>query len=280
MEIRPKPGGDLPARLRDVIRLLGKGPRARERARLLWPGPQTDEQPVLAEGPHLVEEAFENGAPMHALVVDSGWEREHAALANAAVARGIPVFMVSGSVFASLAATRTPQGVLVVCGIRVNERPDWQPSDVVLALDRVQDPGNVGSILRTARATGVRSVALGGDSARPDDAKTVRASQGAVFTLRLWRGDLAAWCQSGRERDRPQSRLIATEPRGGRPPWEVDLTGPVTILLGGEGRGLDRVLARRADVGVTLPMRAGESLGVAAAAAALLYERMRQEETS
>lgn len=278
-----EPGGTLPTRLRDMVRLLGKGPGERERARGLWPFPEgagaDRDRPVLAEGPHLVEEALSALVPVSAVIVQSDKDAAYASLLARAYDRGVPVFRVKRGAFESLAATRTPQGLLAVCGIRVAVGEDWRPKGAALALDGVQDPGNVGSILRTARAAGILHVALGVDTARPDDAKTVRASQGAVFTTDLWRGDLAAWCEGYRQGAPGGVRLVATRPREGMTPWQADLTGDVVLLLGGEGRGLDPALDRMAEVGVTVPMRSGESLGVAAACAALLFERVRQEET-
>jgi TrmH family RNA methyltransferase len=232
----------------------------------------------LAEGPHLAEEAFEAGVPMLAMVVRHDEEERFRSLRETGARRGVPCFTVSGPVFESLSATRSPQGILAVCAIRMEKGARWRPKGALVALDGVQDPGNVGAILRTARAAGIAEVALGLGTARPDDAKTVRASQGAIFTVGLWRGDLRLWCRG--DKIGGALRLFATRPRGGIAPWTADLTGRMVLLLGGEGSGLDPELDRLADEGLTIPMRSGESLGVAQAAAAILFERVRQEEGS
>lgn len=269
-----EPDGSLPARLRAL--LTGLGGDGRRRAKAAARGGQGDADLVLAEGPHLVEEAVRAGLTVVAVVATEEGRTGAAGEAVAALAhRGVPVHTVAARAFAGLAATRAPQGVLAV--VRLPSPPPlagaWAGEGLVLGLDAVQDPGNVGALARTARAAGAAMVALGRGSARPDDAKTLRASQGALFFVPAWRGDLAEAVAAARAAG---ARVAATAPRGGVAPWRADLRGPVLLLLGGEGAGLAPALAEAADLRLTLPMAAGESLGVAAAGAVVLYERVRQ----
>lgn len=272
-----EPGGRMPARLRAVIAALGKDARRRQKAaEALHLGAGLA---VLAEGPHLLEEAMAAGLTLVAVVATD------AALARPPATRlpsDVPVYAVSPAGLGRLASTRAPQGIVAVValdGQRLclsRERP-WPlgKGGVALALVGVQDPGNVGSLARSARAAGAALVALDGRCARVDDPKTLRASQGALFSLptaRLAGLDAIAAARA------VGARVVAAVPRGGVAPWHTDLRGPLTLLLGGEGAGLAQALVDQADVRVTLPMVAGESLGVAAAGAALLFERSRQME--
>jgi RNA methyltransferase, TrmH family len=181
---------------------------------------------------------------------------------------------VSEEEFASLAATENPQGVL--CVLR---RPDsGVPSQVadpfVLVLDRVREPGNLGTILRTAWAVGLRQVWLTADSADPFEAKVVRAGMGAQFGLRLVQaGPLAAIRDQLAERGRQP--LYLTVPRAGVSCFapEFSLAG-AALVIGNEAEGItDLELGPH----VTIPMPgAAESLNAAQAATVLLFDAVRR----
>jgi TrmH family RNA methyltransferase len=150
------------------------------------------------------------------------------------------------------------------------------PPDLALWLAGVGDPGNVGTLIRTAAAMGCDWVGLGPGSADPFNPKAVRAAMGATFAVPLLEGvkadDLAT---------RPGVRVIAAVVDGGAPPWEVDLVSPSLIALGAERAGLDVSMGPFTDehevVRVTIPQEStAESLNVAAAGAILLAEARRQ----
>lgn len=154
------------------------------------------------------------------------------------------------------------------------------PPDLALWLAGVGDPGNVGTLIRTAAAMGCDWVGLGPGSADPFNPKAVRAAMGATFALPLLEGvraeDLAT---------RPGVRMIAAVVSGGLPPWEVDLVAPSVIALGAERAGLDISMGPFTDehevVRVTIPQESvAESLNVAAAGAILLAEARRQRATT
>ena len=153
------------------------------------------------------------------------------------------------------------------------------PPSLALWLAGVGDPGNVGTLVRTAAAMGCDWVGIGPGSADPFNPKAVRAAMGATFALPLLEGvtaeDLAT---------RPGVRVIAAVVSGGLPPWEVDLSGPSLIALGAERAGLDVSMGPFTDqhevVRVTIPQESvAESLNVAAAGAILLSEARRQRAT-
>ena len=172
------------------------------------------------------------------------------------------------------ATTGHPDGVLATLSPPQPD-PARRPG-FVLALDGLQDPGNLGTLLRTALAAGVEEVWLA-EGADPYAPKVLRASSGAALALplrRLSRDELLTLLQgpsaAGLQR-------VATLVSGGTPYWELDWIRPTVLLLGNEGAGLDPQLAALADARVTIPHSpAVESLNVAVAAAPLLLERWRQ----
>jgi RNA methyltransferase, TrmH family len=151
------------------------------------------------------------------------------------------------------------------------------PALIVMATD-LQDPGNVGAVVRSAEAGGATGVMLTGASADPWGWKALRAAMGSTFRMPVVSAtDALTGC------DRIASagvRVIAATPRDGPAMYEVDLRGPVAIVIGGEGAGVTPDLLARADERLTIPMAAGvESLNAAVAAALLVYEAARQRRT-
>ena len=232
-----------------------------------------DEGLLLLEGRHLLEEALRLQLTPELVVATPAWISRHGDLWEQlpAATRRQPM---ADSALALAASTSHPDGVLATLRLP-SPQPVSRPG-FVLALDGLQDPGNLGTILRTALAAGIEEVWLA-EGADPYSTKVLRASSGAALALplrRLERSDLLSWLQG------PQAaglQRVATLVSGGRPYWDVDWTQPTVLLLGNEGAGLDRQLAALADVRVTIPHSpAVESLNVGVAAAPLLLERWRQ----
>lgn len=146
---------------------------------------------------------------------------------------------------------------------------------LLLALDGVEDPQNLGAILRCAEAAGADGVVLPARRSAPLTAAAVKASSGASEHLALCR--VAGLASAVSEIKRAGLWCIALDPRGECLAWEFDLCQPTCLVVGGEGTGLHRLVRQRCDVGLRLPMRGRvASLNVAAAAAAALYEVARQ----
>jgi 23S rRNA (guanosine2251-2'-O)-methyltransferase len=146
---------------------------------------------------------------------------------------------------------------------------------LLLGLDGVEDPQNLGAILRTAEAAGVDGVLLPERRSAPLSGAAVKASSGASELLQLCR--VSGLASAVAEVRRAGLWCVALDPRGDELPWEVDLTQPTLVVVGGEGKGVHRLVRERCDARVRLPM-AGQiaSLNASAAAAALLYEVARQ----
>jgi 23S rRNA (guanosine2251-2'-O)-methyltransferase len=197
--------------------------------------------------------------------------------------RGVKVSYRTRDQLTAIAGTPHHQGVVA----RVAERAYAALGDLLgrpaelgepaffLALDRVQDPRNLGAALRSAEATGVHGVILPSHQAAGLTAAVARSAAGALEHVQVSR--VPNLVQVLETLKREAVWILGATPSGGRPPWEVDLTVPLCLVLGGEGEGLRPLVARTCDWLLTLPMRGrGESLNVSAVAAVLCYEVLRQ----
>jgi len=168
--------------------------------------------------------------------------------------------VMTPSVFAAIADAETAPGIAAEI-----ELPSVKRDGSVVLLEGVQDPGNVGAIIRSAAAFGAGTVIVDRQCADPWSPKVLRAGQGGHFTLGIRQVDDLLGAMG-------KQRLICTVVRGGRPLREADLSGSVAWAFGAEGAGLSAELIAKAAERVTIPMAGGESLNVAAAAAICLYE--------
>ena len=235
---------------------------------------------LLLDGVHLVGGAERAGMtldPVAVLASRLERETEEGRMALALDRNGTDVVVASERVFAALSPVRTPSGIVAIghrtpmTAARVCGGSD---AFVVAAID-VQDPGNIGAIIRVAEAGGATGVLVGGTSASPFSWKAVRGSMGSVLRLPVAAGmdlDGTLACMRG-----AGLRTIASIARNGDTPDQIEWTGAVGLLLGGEGPGLPDSLVSLCDARVTIPMSSPvESLNVAAAAAILVYAARRQ----
>jgi len=231
------------------------------------------ERRALIEGPHLVQEYVEQcGVPISILVSERGSVRDE--IARLVIRSELIPVVLSDSLFNAIADSESPAGIAAEIAIP-DMAVDLRQTESCLFLDGVQDMGNVGAILRSAAAFGVRDVVLGRGCADPWAPKTLRAGMGAHFAMRLSQTDqLAAAIEEF------GGRVVCTMPHEGTPLFSVDLTGRIGLVVGAEGGGVSDAVAARTDVIATIPMGAGvESINVAAAVAICLYERQRQLRT-
>ncbi len=224
----------------------------------------------VAEGVRLAEEALAaEWLPRWALYTPKISPRGQAVVA-ALQARGVPLWEVPPEVFAAASATQTPQGVLLVLPRRALPWPE--NANFVLWLDGVRDPGNAGTMLRTAWAAGVQGVVLSPDTVDAFNPKVVRAAMGAHFHLPLRR---AAWNEAAALRGGKAVFLAAAGE--GVPYDQADFLQPLVLVVGGEAEGAGADARRAATQAVHIPMPGGaESLNAAVAAAVLLFEVVRQ----
>ncbi len=229
----------------------------------------------LLEGTHLLEEAFAVGYPLETVCCTPDWQATHQKLWEDSDGKCDRAEIVTESVLTAIATTVHPDGVVATA--KRNLQPVEMPTDgLVLALETIQDPGNLGTIIRTSAAAGVSGLWLSKDSVDLDNPKVLRASAGQWFRLPMAVSeDLKATVDLAKNAG---MQIVATLPTATLTYWEVDWCKPSLILLGNEGAGLSRELAAMADVTVNIPLSAGvESLNVAIASALLLYEVQRQK---
>ncbi len=230
-------------------------------------------------------EALSYGAEVSDLFVTVPARSRHQDLVAIAEGAGVPVHVVSGEVMEELAQTVTPQGLLAVCGfvdVPLAEVASELKAPVLVALlANVRDPGNAGTVLRTADAAGAQAVVFADASVDPYNGKCVRASAGSLFHLPVVAGArleeaVVAMRQAG-------LRIVAADGRAGRPLDDPDvqarLSEPTAWMFGNEAWGLPPDLVALADEPVAVPIYGkAESLNLAAAAAVCLYASARAQQ--
>lgn len=232
---------------------------------------------AVLEGEKLVEEALAAGlAVAECAVAADTAEGKHEHLVARLAASGAAVRVVAPAVLAALSETRTSQGILAIA-----RRPSFDEDRIfagtplIVAGVAIQNPGNVGALLRTAEAAGATGAYLTTESADPMSWKALRGSMGSAFRL-PHRTGITVDALLARLAERGVT-TIATVASGGERYDRLNLTGPVAFLFGNEGAGLPGEVAARAGRRVAIPMAAPvESLNVAVAAGVLLYEARRQ----
>ena len=260
-------------RLKAARRLTKRAFRQRERA-------------FLAEGPQAVAEAHRYGARISDLFVTVPARSRHADLVTAIADAGIPVHVVSGEIMDVVAQTVTPQGLLAVCAFidvplaAVTGPATGTTPTLVALLANVRDPGNAGTVLRTADAAGTHAVIFADASVDPYNGKCVRASAGSLFHLPVVAGAriedaVAAMRAAG-------LRIVAADGRAGKslddPGVQARLAEPTAWMFGNEAWGLPPELVALADEPIAVPIYGrAESLNLAAAAAVCLYASARAQ---
>lgn len=226
---------------------------------------------ALLDGVHLAL-AWEaaRGAPRELIASDDGVSRPEIAAYLGARA-GIPTTVFADALFAELSPVETPSGLLVVVETPAAPGLLREDRDSVL-LDGVQDPGNFGSILRSAAAAGFRQIVASGDCTQAWSPRTLRAGMGAHFSLDIHEGaDLHGFVSTYR------GCSVVADAHGAADLFAAPLTSPIAWIFGSEGQGVRSELAAAARLRVRIPMPGGsESLNVAAAAAVCLFESVRR----
>jgi TrmH family RNA methyltransferase len=240
--------------------------RARDRRR---------EKVFVVEGVRMAEEAVQSGWQARLVFYTDGLSARSLAVVEELRKTGVDIEQVSEGVMRSACDTETPQGILVVIeekGLQLPGRLDF-----VLILDQVRDPGNLGSILRTAAAAGVQLVFLPPDTADPYSPKVIRAGMGAHFRIPIRNASWEDILQCLKDND---LRIFLADSSVGSRYDDIDYQTGLALIIGGEARGASSRADERTDLRVHIPMPGGgESLNAAAAAAILLFEIARQRGT-
>ncbi|SHN06568.1 TrmH family RNA methyltransferase [Gracilibacillus kekensis] len=218
----------------------------------------------IIEGFHLIEEAHKSSWQIVEIIHQEGVECPKAWL-------HYPLFKVTDNVMAAISETKTPQGIVAVVNKKNN---DEKVVNRALMVDRVQDPGNLGTMIRTADAAGFDTVILGHGTVDLFNDKVIRSTQGSLFHLNVYEADLVG------EMERLQQLSItiwSTGLENASNYHELDVPDKIAIIVGNEGSGVNRTLMTKADQNVMIPIYGqAESLNVSIAAAILMYEVVKK----
>ena len=245
-------------------------------------GERTEDGDCAIEGMRIVEEAIRSGLRFHAVFFrESARERAERLLPQ--IGAHVETLLLPDKLFDSAVPSETPQGVAALVRLKehsleeILERLQAGPIVVVVGL---QDPGNLGTILRSAEAFGSAGVVLGEGTVSPFNAKVIRASAGSVFRLPAVVAKSASGTAEMLAKFRSGNvRTLATSSHKGTPLYEANLTGTLAVFIGNEGSGLPRSLIAEMDAAVVIPHTPQvESLNAGVAASIVLYEAARQRQ--
>ena len=258
--------------------------RLKELRKALAAAGRSAQDRVGIEGPHLLEEALRAGLRVTTIFVAQGPNRDLERLLDALrVPPETEILQLPAKLLDSALATETPQPIAALV-----EPPDWswphildarrKGATLILVLAGIQDPGNLGTILRSAEAFGADGVVSLPGTVSAWNPKAVRASAGSVFRVPLLTVSERECLEELREAG---VKILATTVHAAQPAELVDLAGPVALVIGNEGNGVADDLAAKADARITIPCPGPvESLNAAVAASVLLYEAARQRAAS
>lgn len=247
-----------------------------QQARLLARDKQERETAGLAvlEGVRLAEEALQAGVHLeYVLYSDHLLERERgAALLAALQAAGARTVPAAPEALDRAADTKSPQGIVAVFRPRAWRAEDLKPG-LVVVLDGVQDPGNLGTVIRTAEAFGAAGVVAAG-GVDPLNPKVIRGAMGSLFRLPVLTGEAGEVLRVLKGQGR---RILVADAGGALTPWTAPLASSTVLVIGNEGAGPSEAARSLADGVISIPMEGPtESLNAGVAASLLIYEAMRQ----
>ena len=233
----------------------------------------------VAEGINLIEEALKNGAELDSVFIreDFAEEAEGKALAERLTEQGCDLFLLSRVLFDRTVNTETPQGIAAAVkqpDCHVGRFCEGDPSNI-LVLDRLQDPGNLGTIIRTADAAGFRRILVMKGTADLFSPKTVRAAAGSLYRMKFAYGDeprevLSLLGSHG-------FQTVCTSPRAEINYFDADISRSTALIIGNEANGACDVFLQGADLLINIPMEGSiESLNAGTAASVIMYESVRQ----
>ncbi len=226
----------------------------------------------MCEGPRVIAAALEHGVRLLECYVGVDATPEMRAVAERVAAGGVPLRGLDTYAGARVGDTVNPQPVFALASMHRAGSEALPGTDLALVATQLGDPGNAGTLMRSAAAAGAQVIALGRGSVDAYNPKVVRASAGACFAVRIVEGMAAV--EILERLGANGVACLGASASGGAAPESFDLRGPTAFVLGHETHGLDSSLPLAGVV--TLPMTSGESLNVAMAGTALLFEASRQ----
>ncbi|OQB12223.1 MAG: putative TrmH family tRNA/rRNA methyltransferase [Firmicutes bacterium ADurb.Bin193] len=214
----------------------------------------------IAEGARIANEAVLSGSAEYFIINESFGEMQS----------DIPVYVLSDRLFESISDTKTTQGIAAVCRIQKRNKKEIK-GGMLVACDGVSDPGNLGTIIRTAECAGAAGVVLMGNCADPYSPKTVRSTMGSIFRMPLY------YMSAIELSSLPDYTVVAAMTDGATDLYEAEFKANTAMIIGSEAHGVSREAASVAHLRVKIPMRGGaESLNAAVAAGVIMYEIARR----
>ncbi len=241
----------------------------------------------VVEGVRLVEEAAKGDWSLVTVLFDKSLSERGMSQVEGLRSRGVEVEAVSENLMKSLSETETPQGILAI--LQFSELPIPDSSNFILIPDHIRDPGNLGTLLRSAAATGVQAVLLPPETTDAFAPKVLRAGMGAHFRVPIHKmawGEIEQVCKSAngqmcKSANGQMSKLanlqIYIADMDGKSCWETDLRQPLALIIGGEADGASEQALKSANEQISIPMAGNvESLNAGVAGSVLMFEVVRQ----
>lgn len=230
----------------------------------------------VLEGPDLIDAALEAGAEFEAIYCDRRAATSLTSTLDRAERAGVRVFQLEDGVIEKIADAQSPQPVLAAVRMPLHELSTLGENGLILVLHDVRDPGNVGTIIRSADAAGVSAVVLTGQSVDPYNPKTLRATAGSIFHVAVVVATLDAAIEHFRNRG---ARVFATVVGGGKDYRRAELNLPSVVMIGNEAAGLDENALALSDETISIPMSGrSESLNAGVAASLICFQALHQRE--
>jgi TrmH family RNA methyltransferase len=256
-----------------------QNPKVKQWAQLLEKSGREKYNQFLIEGVHLIEEAIQADALIHTIVYRLDGSKPHD-LYQATRDKSMSWVGVSPTIFAKCTDTHSPQHVFAIV-----EKPDFtiepfleRDQHLVIVVDGIQDPGNLGTIIRSADAVGASGIVLGQGTVDVFNPKTIRSTMGSIFHVPIIEVNLSELLLRVKDKG---IQFVSTSLQATQTCYEVDYRKPTWFIVGNEARGVSRSVALHADIEVIIPMPGqAESLNVAMATTVLLFEANRQRITS
>ena len=233
------------------------------------PKERREAEAFLAEGVRLIEEAFAANWPFRFVLVSDELRERGKKLVKKLEDKKINIEKVESELLQSLSETETSPGILAV--LNNSQLPIPQSPNFILIPDSIRDPGNLGTLLRTADAAGVQAVLIPPETTDAFAPKVVRAGMGAHFRLPM---QTISWDEI---RERTKGLQIYLADMDGQSCWETDFRQPLALIVGGEAEGASEQAQKLANASIKIPMAGKtESLNAAVAGSVLMFEVMRQ----
>ena len=228
----------------------------------------------IIEGFRLIQEAFKAKVNIDYLIVTEDAIGKIDQFLLNYITEDIKIYKISENLFKELVSTENPQGILAV--INMNIMPLEANGDFYLLCDKLQDPGNLGTIIRTSHAAGVQGIILTKGTVDIYNEKTIRSTMGSIFYIPIHYDDDNL--SLVKELKNKGFNLVATSLETNKDFFEEDLRGKVILTVGNEGNGVSKEVLDLADTKVKIPMPGNaESLNVAIATSVIMYEKVRQD---